>query len=196
MFASQNDQSGSICNQGSLFNTAAMDKFLVKTTPSKLSSVPADLESLDKPALIATIKRLRRERDELAAAKTSPPAKKSKPSPPRPSVDIAAIMKRLREKSIKAIKKTPHTEKRKPYTEVTEGCASKSIALALLGAKTPKSDTKRMTRWVLEGDEVPAWLGCERLVHPVNFDGYSYCLKGETPRVYFWAAFESLEVKY
>ena len=107
------------------------------------------------------------------------------------------MKKRLADKSVKAIKKTKHNDKRKPYTEVTEGMPSKATALALLDGLAPKSDTARMTRWLLEGDTAATrWLGIEKLVHPVAFDGKVLCFAGERPRVYAWAGIESLEIKY
>ena len=96
-----------------------------------------------------------------------------------------------------AIKKTKHNDKKKPYTEVTEGVPSKAAAMAFMAGTALKSDTARMTKWVLEGaDEISALLGCERLIHPVAFDGKVWSFGGMKPQVYAWAGFESLEVKY
>ena len=54
----------------------------------------------------------------------------------------------------------------------------------------------RMTRWVLTGNDVSMFLGIERLVHPVKFDGMVLAFAGIPVNVYAWAAFESLEIKY
>ena len=53
-----------------------------------------------------------------------------------------------------------------------------------------------MTRWVLAGNDVSRFLGIERLVHPVKFDGMVLSFGGAPVHVYAWAAFESLEVKF
>ena len=71
-----------------------------------------------------------------------------------------------------------------------------STQVALMGGLHPKSDTARMTRWVLAGNDVSRFLGIERLVHPVKFDGMVLSFGGAPVNVYAWAAFESLEVKF
>merc|ERR1712039_421583 len=97
-------------------------------------------------------------------------------------------------KVISAIKKTAHNEKKKPYSEVSEGIPREQ-ALSLLGSLgTVKSDTKRMHKRILFSEDVRELLGIEE-VHPVKFDGVTWCLAGETPSVYAWARVESLEVK-
>ena len=109
---------------------------------------------------------------------------------------LQAMRKRLRDKIVKAVKKTAHNDRRKPYSEISDGCASRDVAVALMGGLHPKSDTARMTRWVLTGNDVSMFLGIERLVHPVKFDGMVLAFAGIPVNVYAWAAFESLEVKY
>ena len=61
-----------------------------------------------------------------------------------------------------------------------------------------KSDTSRMTKWSLTSDAaISRLLGCEKLIHPVAFDGKVWCFAGgPMPKVYAWAGFESLEVKF
>ena len=109
---------------------------------------------------------------------------------------LQAMRKRLRDKIVKAVKKTAHNDRRKPYSEISDGCPSKAVAVALMGGLHPKSDTARMTRWVLTGNDVSMFLGIERLVHPVKFDGMVLAFAGIPVNVYAWAAFESLEIKY
>ena len=109
---------------------------------------------------------------------------------------LQAMRKRLRDKIVKAVKKTAHNDRRKPYSEISDGCASKAVAVALMGGLHPKSDNARMTRWVLTGNDVSMFLGIERLVHPVKFDGMVLAFAGIPVNVYAWAAFESLEIKY
>ena len=107
-----------------------MDKFLKRA--DELSTVPSDLKAMNKPALIETVKRLKRERDELAAkagVKTPSPKKakpvdlrRGSPTPVDPNIFI-----RLRHKAFRAIKKTTHAVKRgAARTEITERCASKA----------------------------------------------------------------------
>ena len=109
---------------------------------------------------------------------------------------LQAMRKRLRDKVVKAVKKTAHNDRKKPYSEISDGCASKAVAVALMNGLHPKSDTARMTRWVLTGNDVSRFLGIERLVHPVKFDGKVWSFGGAEVHVYAWAAFESLEIKY
>ena len=60
---------------------------------------------------------------------------------------------------------------------------------------TQLSSSKKMTKISVAPSEIPGWLGIEEMVHPVKFDGKVWCLAGQRPQVYAWAAFESLEVK-
>ena len=109
---------------------------------------------------------------------------------------LQAMRKRLRDKVVKAVKKTAHNDRKKPYSEISDGCASRAVAVALMNGLHPKSDTARMTRWILTGNDVSRFLGIERLVHPVKFDGKVWSFGGAPVHVYAWAAFESLEIKY
>ena len=109
---------------------------------------------------------------------------------------LQAMRKRLRDKVVKAVKKTAHNDRKKPYSEISDGCASRDVAVALMNGLHPKSDTARMTRWTLTGNDVSRFLGIERLVHPVKFDGKVWSFGGAEVHVYAWAAFESLEIKY
>ena len=160
-----------------------MDTFEQKKRP--LSAVPENLEALSKPELIKIIRGLQKAQKKQRTGEAAVDAKA-----------IQAMHKRLRDKVVKAVKKTAHNDRRKPYSEVSAGCASKSIAVALMGGRHPTSDTARMTRWVLAGDAVARFLGIERLVHPVKFEGKVWSFGGAPVRVYAWAAFESLDVKF
>ena len=149
-----------------------------------LAAIPENLEELSKPELIKIIQSLRQQ-----------VAKKHKGD----EVDaktLQAMRKRIRDKIVKAVKKTAHNDRKKPYSEISDGCASRAVAVALMGGLHPKSDTARMTRWVLTGNDVSMFLGIERLVHPVKFDGMVLAFAGIPVNVYAWAAFESLEIKY
>jgi hypothetical protein len=160
-----------------------MDTFLVPTsTPLKRSAteVPGNLHALSHEELIELVTSLAAERDNLSRKKSRVDVDSSKRSSmiqttlaPQnvPSVDISAIKKRLCAKSIKAIKKTKHNDNRKPYTEVTEGLPSKESAMQLLKGFPMKSDTARMTRWVLNPSEIVSFIGCESIIHPVAYDG-------------------------
>ena len=102
-----------------------------------LAAIPENLEELSKPELIKIIQSLRQQ-----------VAKKHKGD----EVDakaLQAMRKRLRDKIVKAVKKTAHNDRRKPYSEISDGCASRDVAVALMGGLHPTSDTARMTRWVL-----------------------------------------------
>ena len=102
-----------------------------------LAAIPENLEELSKPELIKIIQSLQQQ-----------VAKKHKGD----EVDakaLQAMRKRLRDKIVKAVKKTAHNDRRKPYSEISDGCASRDVAVALMGGLHPTSDTARMTRWVL-----------------------------------------------
>jgi len=172
-----------------------------------LAAIPENLEELSKPELIKIIQSLQQQ-----------VAKKHKGD----EVDaktLQAMRKRLRDKVVKAVKKTAHNDRKKPlasaseraferrrrrpnvdpprrYSEVSDGCPNKAVAVALMNGLHPRSDTARMTRWVLTGNDVSRFLGIERLVHPVKFDGMVLSFGGAPVHVYAWAAFESLEVKF
>ena len=150
-----------------------------------LAAIPENLEELSKPELIKIIESLRRQVQKKQRTDVECDAK-----------TLHAMRKRLRDKIVKAVKKTAHNDRRKPYSEISDGCASRAVAVALMGGLHPKSDTARMTRWVLTGNDVSMFLGIERLVHPVKFDGMVLSFGGLPCNVYAWAAFESLEVKY
>ena len=150
-----------------------------------LAAIPENLEELSKPELIKIIESLRQQVQ-----------KKQRTADECDAKTLQAMRKRLRDKVVKAVKKTAHNDRRKPYSEISDGCASRAVAVALMGGLHPKSDTARMTRWVLSGNDVSRFLGIERLVHPVKFDGMVLSFGGAPVHVYAWAAFESLEVKY
>ena len=150
-----------------------------------LAAIPENLEELSKPELIKIIESLRRQVQ-----------KKQRTDDECDAKTLQAMRKRLRDKVVKAVKKTAHNDRKKPYSEVSDGCPSKAVAVALMNGLHPKSDTARMTRWVLTGNDVSRFLGIERLVHPVKFDGMVLSFGGAPVNVYAWAAFESLEVKF
>ena len=150
-----------------------------------LAAIPENLEELSKPELIKIIESLRQQVQ-----------KKQRTDAECDKKALQAMRKRLRDKIVKAVKKTAHNDRKKPYSEISDGCASKAVAVALMNGLHPKSDTARMTRWVLTGNDVSRFLGIERLVHPVKFDGKVWSFGGAEVHVYAWAAFESLEVKY
>ena len=150
-----------------------------------LAAIPENLEELSKPELIKIIKSLQQQVQRKQRTADECDAK-----------TLQAMRKRLRDKVVKAVKKTAHNDRKKPYSEVSDGCPNKAVAVALMGGLHPKSDTARMTRWVLAGNDVSRFLGIERLVHPVKFDGMVLSFGGAPVHVYAWAAFESLEVKY
>ena len=150
-----------------------------------LAAIPENLEELSKPELIKIIKSLQQQVQ-----------KKQRTADECDAKTLQAMRKRLRDKVVKAVKKTAHNDRRKPYSEISDGCPNKAVAVALMNNLHPKSDTARMTRWVLAGNDVSRFLGIERLVHPVKFDGMVLSFGGAPVYVYAWAAFESLEIKY
>ena len=150
-----------------------------------LAAIPENLEELSKPELIKIIESLQQQAQKKQRTDAEVDAKA-----------LQAMRKRLRDRVVKAVKKTAHNDRKKPYSEISDGCASKAVAVALMNGLHPKSDTARMMRWVLAGNDVSRFLGVERLVHPVKFDGMVLSFGGAPVHVYAWAAFESLEIKY
>lgn len=59
-----------------------------------------------------------------------------------------------------------------------------------------------MIKWKLTGMEVSMWFKNDsnatlpHYIHPVKFDGKVIAFFGTKPKVYAWAAFESVEAKY
>ena len=75
-----------------------------------LAAIPENLEELSKPELIKIIQSLQQQ-----------VAKKHKGD----EVDaktLQAMRKRLRDKVVKAVKKTAHNDRKKPYSEISDGC--------------------------------------------------------------------------
>jgi len=100
----------------------------------------------------------------------------------------------LAKKALATIKKTGHSDKKKPYSEFSEGLP-RSQALDFIGSLgTILSDSKKMQKRLLSGMEVEQLLGISE-IHPVKFDGKTWCLAGERPFVYVWAKVDSLEIK-
>ena len=96
-----------------------------------LAAIPENLEELSKPELIKIIQSLQQQ-----------VAKKHKGD----EVDakaLQAMRKRLRDKVVKAVKKTAHNDRKKPYSEISDGCASRAVAVALMNGLHPTSDTAR-----------------------------------------------------
>lgn len=184
------------------------------------TSIPPNLESLERSELIRLLKRVADERDKLRVEMENPAAKKAKTSTTlapifcsnnsstpgstttnpqtTPSFNASAAKKRIAKNTVRLVKKSAHNDKKKPWTEVTDSIPSSASAIQLLEGHTPKSDTARMIKWELLGnDTVVNWLGLEeKFIHPVKFDGKVWCLAGEKPKIYAWAAFEKVEIKY
>ena len=139
------------------------------------------------------------------------------------SFKVEAVKKRIAKKSYTMVKKAPHSNVKKPFTEVHEAVPNAACAMALFTGFAPKSDTSRLTRWDLDGDQVLEWFNThtttltsggtptttnssklvQKYIHPVKFDGKIFSFggspvaKGSTkPTVYAWAKYISLQAKY
>ena len=67
--------------------------------------------------------------------------------------DRSALLAKLTKKALASIKKTAHNDKKKPYTEVSEGLPRQQ-SLSLLGSLgTIVSDTKKMHKRMLTPQE-------------------------------------------
>ena len=165
----------------------ADERLAVRRRPQR-ALVPDNLEALPSDELVQLVKDLAAERDGLerdakrqATAATPRTASTASTATPAsagsaaPNVkDVQVILGRLRAKAEKAIKKTKHSQSRKPYTEVTEGIGNKELALALMRGQSAyqKSDTARMTRWLFDEDAaISNWLGIERQIRMLPQQG-------------------------
>lgn len=126
----------------------------------------------------------------------APPALDEVPS----TFKVDAVKKRIAKKSYMLVKKTPHNKAKKPFTEINEAVPNEACALALFDGFEPKSDTNRLAKWELTGEQVIQWLHNNspkhRFIHPVKFDGKVIAFGGAKPFVYAWAAYESLQAKF
>ena len=172
--------------------------------------VPDNLNHMSQPELVALVRCLASERDDLRNQVGS--QKKLKPSPALTietlaahsavsaaaplvtPVSSAAMQKRLGKAAVKAIKQNVYGGTKKPTSVVSEGNVSIEMVKALMADFPPKSDTKRMTKWQLScGKAIPDLLSCDRLVHPVKHNGKGFICFG---KIYGWAGYDSMEVKY
>jgi hypothetical protein len=171
------------------------------SSSTNLTQVPADLNSLPKEELVRLLKRVADERNDLnsrASKKPKVAAIVTAAAAATPAFNVAATKKRMASAAIKAIKKTAHNWKRKPWTEISESLPNTEAALTLFEGYHSSSDTARLTKWELRGADISAWLGTSQFVHPVKFDGMIYVVCGgyETPKIHAWAAYETLQVKF
>ena len=129
----------------------------------------------------------------------------SQSTTPKPAAkkkfDATAVKKRLLKRTTTEVKKTAHNDKKKPYSTVSDAVPDEDAARQLFESITPTSDTKAMIKWKLTGMDVSRWFkddpnAIELYIHPVKFDGKVIALFGTKPKVYAWAAFESVEAKY
>lgn len=179
------------------------------------TQLPYDVDLLSREELIGLLRRVTAERDELATEvqrkskkqKTDSvnpiqyayyPAAPVLPMAPEPSFDTAAIKKRILKSASAKIKKTVHTDRNKPYTEVLECVPNESAVNELMQGFTPKSNTYNMIKWLLNEEEVLDWLDMRDapLIHPVTNKINTICLFGEKPNIYAHAKIETLEIKW
>ena len=186
--------------------------------------VPADLSTLNNEQLQGLVRNLDEERQalrlQLAAATKAQQnnAKKArKPAPistssaasaaaaAAPTVvtptakEVTTVQKRLGKNVERSVKKLTFGNRKKPTCEVSEGGMSPEMATALMKeySSSLKSDTKKMTKWLLTDDaDIAALLQTKRLIHPCKFNGKVWSFGGTKPKIYVWAGYEQCEVKY
>ncbi len=118
--------------------------------------------------------------DDAGEAASAPAAKKGSKDDAGKATFTDADLKKFKaalvKKVVRAIKKTGHNEKKKPYTTVTEGIISREFGSALFpeGLGTVKV-TKQMEKHLMETHEdIAAWLGLTEnagTISDVKFDG-------------------------
>jgi hypothetical protein len=113
------------------------------------------------------------------------------------SFKVDAVKKRIAKKSFLLVKKTAHNKVKKPYTELNESVPNAAAAMALFEGFEPKSDTHRLAKWELSGDEIVEWLHlASQWIHPVKFDGKVILFGGAKPFVYAWACYDALQARF
>jgi hypothetical protein len=112
--------------------------------------------------------------------------------------DVPGTKKRILKNATQRIKKTVHTDRNKPYTEVLECVPTEAAVLSLMEGFEPKSHRHPMIKWQLTEDEVIDWLNMHDSprIHPVTSKINTICLFGEKPNLYVHAKIESLEIKW
>jgi hypothetical protein len=112
--------------------------------------------------------------------------------------DVAGTKKRILKNATQRIKKTVHTDRNKPYTEVLECVPTEAAVLLLMTGFEPKSHRHPMIKWQLNEEQVIDWLNMydSPLIHPVTNKINTICLFGQKPNLYVHAKIESLEIKW
>ena len=113
--------------------------------------------------------------------------------------EVTTVQKRLGKNVERSVKKLTFGNRKKPTCEVSEGGMSPEMATALMKecSSSLKSDTKKMTKWLLTDDaDIAALLQTKRLIHPCKFNGKVWSFGGSKPKIYVWAGYEQCEVKY
>mmetsp|Transcript_4745 Transcript_4745/g.12064 ORF Transcript_4745/g.12064 Transcript_4745/m.12064 type:complete len:393 (-) Transcript_4745:411-1589(-) len=152
-----------------------------------------------------------------SAKEVSPDLKTSRGGGSVSEKEVAAFRKRIASKAVRMIKKNAHTDRKKPWTEFTEGIPKdESGELLLKELMRPyhesnmKSDTKRMTKWCFkldsnvdddsseeDQDKIQTVLGTPKWIHPVKCNLQCYLAPGEYfAGFYAVAGYCQLEVKY
>jgi hypothetical protein len=167
------------------------------------TNVPAQLDDVPKEELIRLLKRVAHERDELILLEEEQARKKVKVTPPKTaavkpvSFNAEATKKRIASNTLKAVKKTAHNQRKKPWTEIHESLPSYECLTQLMEGYKPVSETSRLIKYELRDGEVHRWLGCEAIIPKCKFDGYCLVFRGEKmPDIKTDAAFEKVEIKY
>jgi hypothetical protein len=116
------------------------------------------------------------------------------------AAEVLTVRKRLGKMAVKTIKKGNHGGTKKPISEISEGNVSPIMAKAMLQEleSSQMSDTARMTKYKVTCEmTIAAYLCTDRLVHPVKHDGKGFIsFGGSKPKVYAWARYDSMEIKY
>ena len=63
------------------------------------------------------------------------------------------LRRTLAAKSVSAIRKAKHNQKKKPYSEICHGMDQDTVNSLMVGFE-PISATKQMTKWSLHGDDI------------------------------------------
>jgi hypothetical protein len=155
------------------------------------TKIPDDLEHLTHSRLVRLLQKVSAERDAVAEEYFNLIAP--------PSVNVEALKKRMVRQAIAKIKKTGHSNRKRPWTElVFGGIPSEDYAKALFEDCDLENETSRMITWELtDRQELIDFFG-EVTVDPVKFDGfYRPCpLTGRRTPPYSYASFERMVAKY
>lgn len=132
------------------------------------------------------------------AAKKPSPAASARPAKDSSNFNVKATKKRIMSSALRIIKKTPHSDRKLPWSEVHDHVPTVEDMETLMEGHSPATNTPRMVKYELTGTEVHEWLGCPSPIDGVKFSGQMLYLPAfgmKPPSFKCTVAFVKAEVK-